>query len=183
MSKVALLLIDFQKGFDDPVWGTRNNPDAEEKMKLLLSEWRAKEFPVIHIQHCSLDDNSPLRAGSPGHNFKDEAKPLPGEKVFTKIVNSAFIGTELENFLRESGIESLVIAGLTTDHCVSTSTRMAGNLGFDVTLVSDATATFNRKGEDGRDYAAEQIHDIHLASLNGEFCTVLASHEVLHKFV
>lgn len=183
MDNVALLSIDFQKGFDDPVWGTRNNPDAEAKMVLLLSAWRDKGFPVIHIQHCSVEENSPLRPDCSGNEFKDEAKPLPGEKVFTKTVNSAFIGTELEKYLRENGIESVVIAGLTTDHCVSTSTRMAGNLGFDVTLVSDATATFDRKGEDGTHYSADQIHKIHLASLNGEFCTVLTSKEVLSAFI
>ncbi len=183
MSKVALVSIDFQKGFDDPIWGSRNNPDAEEKIEMLLSKWRKKGLPVIHVQHCSVDENSPLRIGVSGNEFKDKAKPLPEEKVFTKTVNSAFIGTELEVYLRENNIRSLVLAGLTTDHCVSTTTRMAGNLGFDTTLVSDATATFDRKGEDGTYYCADQIHNIHLASLHGEFCTVLTSEEVLNTFL
>lgn len=161
------------------MWGKRNNPDAELKVALLLLEWRKQNLPVIHIQHCSLDPKSPLRAGLSGNEFKDEAKPIIGETVFKKSVNSAFIGTELKEYLEESGINSLVIAGLTTDHCVSTSTRMAGNFGFDVTLVSDASATFDRKGEDGIHYSAEQIHKIHLASLNDEFCVVKTSEEVL----
>ena len=183
MSKVALLSIDVQKGLDDPSWGVRNNPDAEAKIALLLSAWRNKGLLVIHIQHCSVEPNSPLRPELPGNEFKDEAKPLPGEKVFAKTVNSAFIGTKLEQYLRGNDIESLVVVGLTTDHCVSTSTRMAGNLGFNVTLVSDATATFDRKGEDGTHYSADQIHKIHLASLNGEFCTVLTTNEVLSEIV
>lgn len=182
MSKSVLICIDFQEGFNDPIWGIRNNPDAENKIALLLSEWRGRKLPIIHVRHCSLEENSPLRLDSPGGEFKAEAKPQVGEKIFDKSVNSAFIGTDLEEHLRDTGIESLVIAGLTTDHCVSTSTRMAGNFGFRVTLVSDATATFDRIGVDGTYYSAEQIHQVHLASLNGEFCTVLTCQQVLDAF-
>ncbi len=183
MSKVALLSIDFQKGFDDPVWGLRNNPDAEANIALLLAHWRQQSWPIIHVQHCSVEANSPLRPGVSGNEFKHEAKPFLGEPVFTKTVNSAFIGTGLKKHLLDNDIGCLVIAGLTTDHCVSTSTRMAGNFGFEVTLVADATATFDRKGEDGSHYSAEQIHNIHLASLNGEFCTVQTCKQVLNRFV
>lgn len=181
MGNTALLLIDIQKGFDDSSWGIRNNPDAEDKIASLLSFWRKNLWPVIHIQHCSLEPESPLVPGQPGCEFKETTKPIDGEKQFKKSVNSAFIGTQLEEHLRANGIEQLVVTGLTTDHCISTSTRMAGNLGFDVTLVSDATATFDRKGHDGKYYSADEIHAIHLASLNNEFCQVLSTAEVLEK--
>ena len=180
MNNEALLVIDVQKGFDAPYWGNRNNPDAESKIAKLISAWRNKHLPVIHIQHCSVEPDSPLRPNQPGNEFKEEARPNSGEKKFTKTVNSAFIGTGLEQYLRNHGISSLVIVGLTTDHCVSTTTRMAGNLGFDVTLVSDATATFDRTGYDGVEYSAEDIHRIHLASLNGEFCEVRSTEAVLN---
>ena len=179
MNRTALLVIDVQKGFDDPSWGARNNSDAETNIALLLSQWRKHELPVIHIRHCSVEPNSPLRPGLPGNEFKEEAQPLPEEKQFSKSVNSAFIGTGLEQYLREQAISSLVIIGLTTDHCVSTSTRMAGNLGFDVTLISDATATFDRVGYDGALYSADDIHNINLVSLDGEFCTVRSTEEVM----
>lgn len=179
MNEVALLIIDVQKGFDDPSWGHRNNPDAEEKIAQLLTHWRSHSRPIIHIRHCSVEPNSPLRSNQPGNTFKEVVKPLPREPEFTKTVNSAFIGTELEQYLRNQAILQLVVVGLTTDHCVSTSVRMAGNLGFHVTVVSDATATFDRTDHRGIHYSADAIHNIHLASLNGEFCTVQTTEQVL----
>ena len=182
MGTAALLVIDVQKGLDDPSWGKRNNPEAESNIALLLSHWRKQKLPVIHIRHCSVAPNSPLRPELPGNAFKEEAQPLPGEKQFSKSVNSAFIGTGLEQYFQQQDISSLVIVGLTTDHCVSTSVRMAANLGFDVTLISDATATFDRQGYDGTRYSADDIHKINLVSLDGEFCTVRSTEEVLQKF-
>ena len=181
MQNTALLVIDVQKGLDDPSLGKRNNPAAESNIALLLSEWRKHERPIIHIQHCSIEPNSPLRPELPGHAFKEETQPLPGEKQFSKSANSAFIGTGLEKYLQERDISSLVIVGLTTDHCVSASTQMAADLGFNVTLISDATAAHERKGYDGILYSAEDIHKINLVSLDGEFCMVRSTEEVLKE--
>jgi len=178
-SPVALLLIDVQQGLDDPRWGARNNPDAEHQIGALLAAWRQAKWPVIHVQHMSQEPGSPLRADAPGNAFKPEAMPHNGEPVFQKTVNSAFIGTTLEAHLRREGIHALVIVGLTTDHCVSTTARMAGNLGFDVVVVEDATATFERTGPDGVRYAAEQMHRLARASLHREFAQVQSAHDVL----
>jgi nicotinamidase-related amidase len=177
----ALLLIDVQQGFADPRWGARNNPDAEQRIAALLAAWRRAGWPVLHVQHMSQEPGSPLRPEAPGNAFRPEAAPLAGEPLFQKTVNSAFIGTTLEEHLRHEGIGALVIAGLTTDHCVSTTARMAGNLGFEVVIVEDATATFERTGPDGVRYSAEQMHRLALASLHGEFGRVEPSGEVLAR--
>lgn len=173
----ALLLVDIQKGFDDIAYwgGQRNNLHAEENAAGLLKLWRANDLPVYHIQHCSTNPLSPLREMHPGNELKDQVKPLKGEPVIKKNVNSAFIGTDLQEQLYKSGITNLVIAGLTTDHCISTTARMAGNLGFDTLIVSDATATFCKKGLDGQLYPAELIHETALASLQNEFASVIST--------
>ncbi len=178
MNNPALLIIDAQQGFDSSYWGQRNNFDAETRIAKLLNFWRDHQWPVIHIQHCSTETGSPLHPDNPGNAFKPEAMPVTGERVFQKTVNSAFIGTGLESYLRSEHIGKLVIAGLTTDHCVSTSVRMAGNMGFDVILVSDATATFDRQDINGNHIPADEIHRIHLASLSGEFCRVQSASEI-----
>ncbi|MDA8278738.1 MAG: cysteine hydrolase family protein [Actinomycetota bacterium] len=169
----ALIIIDVQKGFDDPSWGERNNPAAEQNIEAILGSWREANRPIFHIQHLSTSPTSLLNSANAGSEIKDGVKPLPSEPVITKSVNSAFIGTDLEQRLKASGHRRLVIVGLTTDHCVSTTTRMASNLGFEVYLISDATATFGRIGDDGKYYSAEAIHKINLVSLSGEFATVL----------
>lgn len=175
----TLLLIDLQVGFDEPRWGRRNNRFLEQRASELLRAWRTAGRPVVHVRHMSTDPSSPLRPGGPGNAFKPETAPVAGEVVIEKRVNSAFIGTSLEADLRRAGCRGLVIVGLTTNHCVSTTARMAGNLGFATFVVSDATATFDRVGPDGVAHRAEQIHAIALSDLHGEFATVVDSATVL----
>ena len=177
----ALLIIDVQQGLDDPKLGQRNNPGAEANMSALLQAFRARGLPVIHVCHDSTEPDSPLRPELPGNAFKEEVLPRAGEPVLRKQVNSAFIGTDLEAQLRAGGIGALVIVGLTTDHCVSASTRMASDLGFDVTLVADATAAFERRGFDDEYYSGDTIHRVNLVSLDGEFCRVCSTAQLLQR--
>lgn len=177
----VLLIIDVQKGFDLPYWGVRNNPVAEANIARLLNSWRRASKPIVHVRHMSVEPESPLRPGQPGNEFKDQVMPKVGEHIEEKTVNSAFIGTGLEQYLREHGFDTVVITGLTTDHCVSTTTRMAGNLGFKAYVVADATATFDRTGNDGKHYSAENVHAYALASLHQEFATVVSTEDILNS--
>jgi nicotinamidase-related amidase len=173
----ALILIDIQKGFDDiDYWGgERNNLDAEKNASELLNIWRINNLPIFHIKHCSSIPTSILNENNAGNEFKHSTKPKDGETIIKKNVNSAFIGTNLKEQLDNAKISKLIIVGLTTDHCVSTTTRMAGNFGYDTYVVSDATATFNKKGVDGQIFSASLMHETALASLSEEFATIITT--------
>ncbi|ULJ62774.1 cysteine hydrolase family protein [Wielerella bovis] len=177
----ALMLIDMQQGFDDVAYwgGGRNNPKAEENALQVLVKFRQENLLVIHVQHASTLAQSRLNPNHQGFAFKKGFEPKNNEILITKNVNSAFIGTNLHELLQEHQIDTLFICGLTTDHCVSTSTRMAGNLGYQVYVFADATATFDKVGINGEKFDAELIHQTALASLNGEFANVINSTEIL----
>ena len=183
--KPALILIDIQKGFEEEdieYWGGhRNNPKAETNASKLLNYWRQNNLPIFHIQHCSTNPNSKFAEGNAGNDFQEIVQPKEGEQVIKKSVNSAFIGTDLKQQLDKLNIKKLIIVGLTTDQCVSTSVRMAGNYGYDTFVVSDATAAFEKVGADGQKYSAEIIHETSLVSLHKEFATVIKTDEVITK--
>lgn len=175
----ALILVDVQKAFDNPSWGKPNNPGADANIAKLLTAWRRTGRPVVHVKHDSQNPKSMLAPDAPGNEIKDFAKPQYGEPLFHKNVNSAFIGTQLESYLHTYGYPTVVIVGWVTDHCVSTTARMAGNLGFNTYVVADACSTHDRTMYTGQAVPAQTVHDSSLASLHGEFATVCTTEEVL----
>ncbi|MBT2695460.1 isochorismatase family protein [Bacillus sp. ISL-55] len=178
----ALLILDVQKGFDDPYWGTRNNPEAEGNIARLLREWRIRKGHIIYTKHLSLDPASPLHHRNRlGTEFKESIQPMDGEIIFTKNVNSGFIGTELEAYLKQNKVKSVVITGLSTQHCVSTTTRMSGNLGFNTFLVSDAIAAFEITDHKGVRHTADSIQEHELAMLQKEFATIMTTDEIISQ--
>ncbi len=180
-ARTVLLVIDAQQGFAerDAAGDRRNNPEALDRIVDLLGAFRSASHPIFHIRHSSTEPNSVFRPERPGYQPIVVARELPGETVIVKQVNSGFIGTDLEGRLREAGLRTLIICGATTNHCVETTTRMAGNLGFDARLVRDATWTYDRVGPDGEPHTAEAIHAMSLSNLLGEFAEIVTTPDVV----
>jgi nicotinamidase-related amidase len=175
----ALIVIDLQKAIDHPSWGERNNPEAETNVAALLRAWRRTGRPVYHIRHDSSEPASHYRPGQPRHDFKPESQPAAGEVVIAKKTNSAFIGTDLETRLHAANQTLLVVTGVITNNSVEATVRMAGNLGFETYLVEDAAFTFARRDWRGTWRTADEVHAMSLANLDGEYCTVVSTREVL----
>ncbi|GAB4391225.1 MAG: isochorismatase family protein [Kiloniellaceae bacterium] len=175
----ALLPIDVQQAFDAPSWGRRNNPEMEAHGLALLAAWRRAGRPVVNVKHNSTEAGSTLRPEAAGNAFKPGFEPAPGEALIEKTVNAAFIGTTLEGDLRAQGIDQIVLFGITTDMCVSTTARVGANLGFKVLVVGDACATFDQRTPEGDTLTAEALHLAHLTTLNTEFARVVKTDEVI----
>ena len=176
----ALIIIDVQKAFLEKDYPgiKRNNINAEFVCGNILNKWRENGLNVIHVRHSSTNPESKLHKSKPGFEFNDYVKPKNNEIVLTKNVNSAFIGTGLDEILKNLNINTLVIVGMTTNHCISSSVRMAGNLGYETFLISDSTACYNTKGLDGIEIDCEIIYEASIASLSGEFAEIISSREL-----
>jgi nicotinamidase-related amidase len=171
--RTALIPIDVQQGFDHAPWPPRNNPDMEANGLRLLAAWRASGRPLIHVQHDSVVPGSTFAPSHPGNAFKPGYEPLAGEPLVRKSVNAAFIGTDLDLRLRRLGVTSVVLFGISTDMCVSTTARVAANLGYRTLVVGDASFCFDQPDADGGVIPAEDIHRAHLATLRAEFAEVV----------
>jgi nicotinamidase-related amidase len=172
-----LVLVDFQKGFDQ--FPNRNNPGLEGNVKSLLEAWRMSGRPLVHVRHDSVEPKSVFRPGLPGNAFRAEATPLAGEPIVPKSTHSALIGPGLGKLLGEGGHKTVVLCGIQTNYCVASTARMAGNLGYQTYVVGDACATFDQPLLTGAKVPAQLAHDLALAELHGEFATVVSTSEVL----
>ena len=181
LDRSALVVVDVQRGLEDPVWGRRDNPDCEANIAALIAEWRTGGRPVVFVRHDSVRPESPLAPGQPGNDLKDVLDGEP-DLLVTKTVNSAFYGSPaLGPWLEERGLEGIVVCGITTNHCCESTARTGGDLGYDVRFVLDATHTFDLRGPDGEIVRAEDLSRATAASLHGEFATVLRTADLLER--
>ncbi|WP_458525452.1 cysteine hydrolase family protein [Onishia taeanensis] len=179
----ALLLIDLQQAIDDvDLHGVHSNPALNDRLEELLTCWRGGNGHIVHVRHFSYTPGSPYRSGHAGAEFKASALPLAGERIVTKHVESPFIGTDLEAWLRRHGIARLVLAGVSTGHAVSTTARHAHCLDFGVVVVADACASFPLDEIDGERWSAEDVQRFSLSLLGSHYARIASTREVVQQF-
>lgn len=176
----ALIVVDLQGGFEDPSWGRRDNPACEANVARLAREWRRQGWPVVVARHDSREPGSPLAPGRPGNALKPALDGAAPDLLVVKSVHSCFHGRPaLDGWLRGRGVEAVTVCGITTDHCCSTTARVAADLGYRVRFVLDATHTFDRRDPAGALVPAEEVARVTAASLDGEFASVVRTDDCL----
>jgi nicotinamidase-related amidase len=184
VSDTALLVIDMQEGMAERTRAgrERGNPQAEAHVASLLALFRARGLPVVHVLHDDPDPSSPFRKGQPLGEPMDCARPGPGETVLWKHGSSAFHGTGLEAHLRGQSIGRIVLVGAVAAFCVTSSTRWASDLGFQVVLPGDALIGFDIPAHDARETGgridAETVLRVTLSLLGADFAQLVTTDQV-----
>jgi nicotinamidase-related amidase len=179
MGQAALIIVDMQNGMLTYRPAHRNNPGAEQQIAVLLQHWREARLPVVHVRHISRAHNSVFAPGQAGAAFQPRFEARPDEHVVEKNVPDAFIQSGLERWLHVRAIRDVVIVGVSTNNSVESTARSAGNLGFATTVVADATFAYDQPDFAGVLRTAQDVHDMSLANLHGEYATVRSTAEVL----
>jgi len=174
-SRTVLLPVDMQQAFDTGAWPRRWNREVDANGLALLAAWRAAKRPIIHVRHDSVQKGSSLAPGTCGNAFRPGFEPQGAEQLVTKSVNSAFIGTDLDLRLKRLGAKHVVVFGISTDMCVSTTVRTGANMGWDMILVPDACDCFDLPDGAGGTIPAEEVQRAHVATLAFEFARTFST--------
>jgi nicotinamidase-related amidase len=182
MMKPALLVIDAQQEYFAPhgKWVLPDGERALERIHALIAAAREAGIPIFYITHESLGDNPPVfRKGSAGVALHPSLAPASGEAVVNKHFPNAFAQTPLEAYLRQAGVDTLIISGYMTQMCCDTTTRAARERAFSVLFAADATAardlTLN-----GVTVPHDRVHETTLAVMT-QFASVLMTEEITAK--
>ncbi|MEV0738280.1 cysteine hydrolase family protein [Streptomyces sp. NPDC050549] len=168
----VLIMIDCQNTYRRGVMRLEGVEDALAEAARMLSRARAADIPVVHVRHDA-GEGSPYDLGADVGRISAEVAPTPGEPVVTKDHPSSFFGTDLDERLRQTGRQDLVLVGFMTHMCVNSTARDAFNLGYRPTVVAAATATRELAGADGTPVTAAELQEASLAGMADLFAVVV----------
>lgn len=174
MANALLLVVDVQQSLLD------GGPDQKDSFLRtvcnLLGAFRENGAPAAFVRHDDGPGSRGLAFGSPGWEIAGELVPLPGERIFDKRFNSAFQETGLEEYLREQGVDTLVITGMQTEYCIDATIKSAFERGFHVLVPVNGTTTFSNGL-----FSAAQINRFYTENIwSGRFADILPA-EVIER--
>ncbi|MGW3917353.1 isochorismatase family protein [Streptomyces sp. NPDC005070] len=138
----ALIVIDVQESFRArPLWETISDPKIADRVDRLVRLARRAGDTVVWVLHSEPGSGDVFDPALGHVRLMDELRREDGEPLIHKTSHNAFTTTNLQQLLTERGVRELTVCGIRTEQCVETTTRLAADLGYQVTFVSDATAT------------------------------------------
>ncbi|MFD6287970.1 cysteine hydrolase family protein [Streptomyces sp. NPDC060205] len=138
----ALIVIDVQESFRArPLWATISDPKIADQVNRLVRLAREAGDLVVWVLHCEPGSGDVFDPALGHVRLMEELEQAQGEPLIHKTSHNAFTTTNLQQLLTERGVRELVVCGIRTEQCVETTTRVASDLGYEVTFVTDATAT------------------------------------------
>lgn len=176
---LPLVILDVQDAIDQPVWANKNNPDYLSVIQRLLTHWRGRGWPVVHVKHDEATPSSSYHTHGPWNGIKAEVSPLEGEPVVVKHQNCAFVGTDLDAVLKGLGAQRFVLTGVVIHNSMDATVRVGKALGYRILLPKDATTAVPVTAPDGRAWDAGTVQDLTLAILGGEYAQIVESDALL----
>jgi len=183
MPNTALLLIDFQNDYystcNGAKWPLSGTELAADNAAILLTEFRKKELPVIHVRHEFPSDDAPFfLPDSEGAKIHPSVAPLADEPIILKHQINSFRDTELQKVLQNINVESIVIVGAMSHMCIDAVTRAAVDLGYECHVAHDACATLDLEFN-GLVVPAQYVHHAFMAALSFGYCNVDSTNNLL----
>ncbi|WP_328492011.1 cysteine hydrolase [Streptomyces sp. NBC_00414] len=188
----ALIVIDVQESFRArPLWATISDPKIADQVNRLVRLARQAGDPVVWVLHCEPGSGDVFDPALGHVRLMEELEQADGEPLIHKTSHNAFTTTNLQQLLTERGVRELVVCGIRTEQCVETTTRVASDLGYQVTFVTDATATNpipHRDAPDDQSVAdlladprtlsADEVIERTVYALAGRFATIATVDEL-----
>lgn len=173
--KTCLIVIDVQESFRHrPFFTEHDLPAYLAAQNALIEGCAAQGVPLVRVFHRS----GPEEAGNPFSQASGQVRALDGlapfeaAATFTKSRHSALVGTGLDVWLTQHGIQRLIISGIRTEQCCETTARHASDLGWEVDYVTEATLTWDMVQPDGQTLAAADIKARTATVLQGRFAAL-----------
>jgi nicotinamidase-related amidase len=180
-SKRALLVIDVQNEYFTGLLPVCYPPNTLPNVLAAIEAAQDANIPVVVVQHELKTPNAKaFIKGTNGWELLDEIKNIECNHYVEKNFPSSFVGTDLEEWLRANGIDTVVISGYMTQFCCDTTARYAYHMGFKVEFLSDATATLAFENSAGK-VTAEELHRAILVVQASRFSTVMSTKEWVGK--
>jgi nicotinamidase-related amidase len=180
--KQALLVIDVQESFRHrPYWREDELPVFLANVRSLAERAHARNIAVVQVFHQELGDDP----ADPFSRASGQVRAMPelslqADAVFYKNVHSAMFaadptGLTLESWLRQRGVQELLVTGIRTEQCCETTTRHASDLGFAVQYITDATLTFPMRSRSGREFSTAELRERTELVLDGRFARIVST--------